>query len=174
MAQAPLDFRAILERLTSRFGEAVKGEDAHAGDPYVMTAPEQLLAVMTHLKQDGDLSMDFLQCLTGVDYPPEHIAVVYHLYSYLHRHNLVIRVMLDRKAPQVESVAGLWPVAEWHERECFDLLGVDFPGNRDLRRLLLPEDWEGHPLRKDYQEPDEIAGISTKRENPLDLLGEIK
>jgi len=174
MERTPLDFNEIVAHLSSRFGEILTKEDSQAGDPYILLPEEHLKMVSAFLLEDQALAMDFLQCLTGVDYPPDHIAVIYHFYSYRHRHAVVLRVMLDRKAPEMETVSDLWPVAEWHERECFDLLGVRFRGNRDLRRLLLPEDWEGHPLRKDYKEPAEIAGISTTRPNPLDLLGERK
>jgi NADH-quinone oxidoreductase subunit C len=93
--------------------------------------------------------------------------VVYHLFSYRHRHGIVLKVEADRAAPSVPSVEAVWKAANWMEREVFDLFGVEFPGHPDLRRVLLPDDWVGHPLRKDYQEAGGYHGISNVRESPL-------
>ena len=93
--------------------------------------------------------------------------VVYHLFSYTHRHALVLKVGVPRDNARLATVSTVWRAALWQEREIFDLLGVDFEGHPDLRRILLPEDWVGHPLRKDYVEPTEYHGISTKRESML-------
>ena len=82
----------------------------------------------------------------------------------------VLKVLLDRNKPEMDTVSTLWPTAEWLERECYDLLGVVFRGHRDLRRLLLPDDWVGYPLRKDYEEQPTYHGIPTIRPNPLELL----
>lgn len=95
-----------------------------------------------------------------------HVELVYHFSSLTHRHRLVVKTRLPRWADGVEgrlpsapSLTGLWPAAEWHEREVFDLSGVEFTGHPDLRRILCPEDWTGHPLRKDYAMPDKYHGI---------------
>ena len=93
--------------------------------------------------------------------------MVYHLYSYRHRHAFVLKVDAARDNPVVVTVANVWSHAEWQEREAFDLLGVTFEGHPDLRRLLMPEDWPGHPLRKDFVEPEEYHGIATSRESLL-------
>jgi NADH-quinone oxidoreductase subunit C len=115
--------------------------------------------------------MNFLECLTGVDLPAkDQIAVVYHLYSYEHRHRLVMKAFLPRQSPHIASLSAIWPVANWQERECYDLLGVVFDGHPDLRRILMPEDWQGYPLRKDYKEGADYHGIPTTRPNPLELL----
>ncbi len=95
------------------------------------------------------------------------IEVVYHLFSYRHRHAVVVKAAASRDAPTLPTVSTVWRAAIWQEREIFDLLGVVFTGHPDLRRILLPEDWVGHPLRKDYVEPTEYHGISTKRESLL-------
>jgi NADH-quinone oxidoreductase subunit C len=95
------------------------------------------------------------------------MEVVYHLFSYRHRHAVVLKVGVARDNPRLATVSTVWRAAIWQEREIFDLLGVDFVGHPDLRRILLPEDWVGHPLRKDYVEPTEYHGISTKRESML-------
>jgi NADH:ubiquinone oxidoreductase subunit C len=96
--------------------------------------------------------MDFLFCLTCIDWKT-HLMMVYHLTSTIHRHNIVVKAKLDREAPQIESVSAIWRTAEFHEREVFDLFGVHFNNHPDLRRLLLTDDWEGWPLRKDFEDP---------------------
>jgi NADH-quinone oxidoreductase subunit C len=113
--------------------------------------------------------MDSLMNLTAVDWPKRNqIDVIYHLFSYTHRHVFIVKAQLDRGAPAVPSVEGVWKAADWLEREQFDLLGVQFTGHPDLRRILLPDDWVGHPLRKDYKEGADYHHISTTRESPLD------
>ena len=98
-----------------------------------------------------------------------HLELLYHLCSTVHRHRLVLKIRLPRwqddrrgQLPETPSVAGVWRTAEWHEREVFDLMGVCFVGHGDLRRILCPEDWVGHPLRKDYEMPAEYHGISAR------------
>jgi NADH-quinone oxidoreductase subunit C len=133
--------------------------------------PADLVRVAEFLKTDPRFSIDSLECLTGIDHPDRaNIAVVYHLFSYALRHRIVMKVFLPREAPEVATLCRVWSVANWQERECYDLLGVVFTGHPDLRRILLPDDWEGHPLRKDYRERAEYHGIPTTRPNPLELL----
>jgi len=119
-------------------------------------------------RTDAALRFDCLSNLTGVDYPKEsHIQVVYHLFSYALRHSFVLKVNASRDDPRVATVSSVWSTADWQEREAFDLLGVHFEGHPDLRRILMPEDWPGHPLRKDFVEPQEYHGIPTSRESLL-------
>src|SRR4029079_19158049 len=87
------------------------------------------------------------------------MCCVYDLWSFEHRHMIAIKVFTPRDNPSVPSVADLWPAADWHEREAYDMFGIDFPGHSDLRRILCADDWEGFPLRKDYQFPREYHGI---------------
>ena len=130
--------------------------------------PAGIADACQYLKHDPDLAFDALGNLSGVDYPKENaIQVVYHLYSYRHRHSIVLKVNANRDGPVVQSVTRVWRAANWLEREVFDLLGVEFDGHPDLRRLLMPEDWPGHPLRKDFVEPEEYHGIRTSRESLL-------
>ena len=165
----------VFQRLTQRFGGDVVS-DFHADaakdkDPWFQVAPFEIESVCEYLKTEPDLAFDYLECLTGVDYPDaKKIAVVYHLYSYALRHRVVIKFFLDRDDPAMPTLVNVWSSANWQERECFDLLGVLFESHPDLRRLLLPDDWEGHPLRKDYEEKDEYHGIPTIRPNPIDLF----
>ena len=90
--------------------------------------------------------------------------MVYHLQSYTKGHLIVLKVDLPRDEPSITTLEGVWKVANWFEREAFDLFGINFEGHSDLRRIMLPEDWNGHPLRKDYLEQEEYDGISTQRE----------
>jgi NADH-quinone oxidoreductase subunit C len=163
-----MDTAAIHQRLKGRFGERVGDVDLTAKDPYILVEAAIIRDVCQWLRDDPEQRFDCLSCLSGVDYKDEgHIEVVYHLYSYPHRQLAVLKVRVPRDEPRVPSVEAVWRAADWHEREIYDLLGVDFTGHPDLRRLLLPEDWVGHPLRKDYVEPEEYHGISTRRESLL-------
>jgi NADH-quinone oxidoreductase subunit C len=176
-----MDVPSILERLQHRFGSAIAGVEPEAIDPWITVAAERLSDVGRYLRDEPDLRFNMLHCITAVDYfEPDpkkaakvdwqpHLELVYHLSSLVHRHRLVLKVMLPRwkedvpgQLPEVPSVASVWRTAEWHEREVFDLSGVRFLGHPDLRRILCPEDWEGHPLRKDYQVPLEYHGIRAR------------
>jgi NADH-quinone oxidoreductase subunit C len=106
------------------------------------------------LQADPATDMDYFDFCTCVDRPPEHLHLVYSLHSMTHQHRVQLKVVLDRNNPCVPTVSHLWRNADWNEREVFDLFGVFFPGHSDLRRLMMPEDWEGHPLRKDYAHPN--------------------
>jgi NADH-quinone oxidoreductase subunit C len=174
-----VDGSGIFEALVARFGDAVAGFQAAAGreakdgarDAFFKVKAERLLEVMQALRDDPALGFDFLQNLTAVDWMKDGLLqVVYHLYSYAHRHEIVVKVDLPRDRPRVPSVVGLWKNADWLEREQFDLLGVVFEGHPDLRRLMMPDDWVGHPMRKDYREASEYRGMPTSRPSPLDLL----
>ena len=101
-------------------------------------------------------NFNYLFCLTCVDWKT-HFTMVYHLTSTVHRHTIVVKAKVDRNNPVIDTVCDTWRTAEFHEREVFDLFGVRFTGHPDLRRLILPDDWEGYPLRKDYE--DEINMI---------------
>jgi NADH-quinone oxidoreductase subunit C len=166
---------AIFKRLTEKLGaEAVF--DFHADpskekDPWFQVAPWEIERVAEHMRTDPELAFDYLECITGVDYPDlKKIVVVYHIFSYGHRHRAVVKAFLDRDDPAMPTLVNVWSTANWQERECFDLLGVLFEGHPDLRRLLLPDDWEGFPLRKDYEEKEEYHGIPTIRPNPIELF----
>jgi NADH-quinone oxidoreductase subunit C len=128
--------------------------------------PAALVEVCEYFKGDAETAFDCLSNESGVDYK-DRIEVVYHLFSYQHRHQIVLKVKLPREDPQVPTLENVWKSANWMEREIYDLLGVNFTGHSDMRRLLMPEDWIGHPLRKDFVEPQEYHGISTVRESPI-------
>lgn len=165
--------------LRERFGPAVTAADPAALDPFVTVEPAELVAVCTFLRDDPRLRFDLLNDVSGVDYletdPKKaakagfdpHLEVVYHLSSFAHPgRRFALKVVLPRWAggvvgelPEAPSVAGVWRTADWQEREVYDLLGVRFAGHPDPRRILLADDWVGHPLRKDYEYPLEYHGI---------------
>jgi NADH-quinone oxidoreductase subunit C len=123
---------------------------------------EALVEACTFLRDDSRTYFDFLNCLSGIDSGPEsnRLGVVYHLSSIPHGHRIVLKVWTSRDGKNpIPSVAQIWRTAEWHEREAFDLVGIPFSGHPDLRRILMPDDWEGHPLRKDYENPESYHGI---------------
>ncbi len=152
--------------------------NTEATDPWIEVSADSILEVARFVKTDERLQFDHLNDLCGVDYleldPKKakkfdhdpHLEVVYHLYSYSLKHYLVLKVKLPRwkndeegKLPEVDSVSSIWAIADWHERETYDLMGIHFSNHPNLRRILCPEDWVGHGLRKDYSFPDEYHGI---------------
>jgi NADH-quinone oxidoreductase subunit C len=146
--------------LTDRFGPVILasfGQDKH---PRVHVDTGAWRGVAEFLRNDPALKMDWLANLTGLDYvADDQMAVVYDLGSFDHKHSFAVKVLMSRQNPHIVSVVDLWKTADWHEREAFDLLGIQFDGHPDLRRILLADDWVGHPLRKDYVYPREYHGI---------------
>ncbi|UCZ53015.1 NADH-quinone oxidoreductase subunit C [Bacillus shivajii] len=116
------------------------------------------LKLAKFLHDDSDLQFDFLSCITGVDYD-EHMEVVYNFYSTKLDQYLYVKVKTPREKPSVVSVESVWKTADYLERETYDLLGIDFPGHWNLKRILLEDDWEGHPLRKDYVTDKKALGL---------------
>ena len=148
---------AILAELQRRFGDALVEIDDHRDDHTAVVARDALLAVLAHCRDDAALAFDVLMDLTAVDYlkfpgreDGPRFEVVYHLYSITHNHRLRLKVRVDEDDASVPSVVALWPIANWLEREAWDMFGVRFEGHPDLRRLLMYEEFVGHPLRKDY------------------------
>jgi NADH-quinone oxidoreductase subunit C len=157
---------AIYQRVKERFGDRVLEISESKPDPFCVIDPAAIVEVAIALRDDPGTAMDCLSNESGVDYK-DRIEVVYHFFSYQLRHGAVLKVQLPRENPVVHTLEGVWKSANWMEREIFDLLGVSFEGHSDLRRILMPEDWPGHPLRKDFVEPLEYHGISTVRESPI-------
>ncbi len=160
----------IHDLLKGRFGDDVgpPSPPPSRGDAWLPVKRERLVEVCRFLKETAGLDFDFCEDLTAVDWPARNvIEVVIHLLSYKHKHALKLKVEADRADPVVPSLYPVWKTADWFEREVYDLFGVTFTGHPDLRRIMLPDDWVGHPLRKDYQEAGGWHGISNERENPL-------
>ncbi len=174
-----MDIQGIHAILVERFGAAVVGnEPFKAIDPWIQVSANSIVDVCTFLRDDPRLQFNHLNDLCGVDYlEPDpkkaakfghepHIEVVYHLSSLKLRHLLKVKVVVPRwrndvagQLPVVPSVSAVWGIANWHEREAYDLVGIDFEGHPNLRRILCPEDWVGHALRKDYDFPLEYHGV---------------
>jgi NADH-quinone oxidoreductase subunit C len=173
-----MTFAEIVAVLEEKSGGRIKDKKADAIDPFIVVEPGNLVEVCRFLRDDPRLKFELLNCISGVDYlEPDpkkapkagfdpHTEVVYHFQSFTHRHRFVLKLILPRwkdnkpgELPEVPSVSGIWQTADWHEREVYDLSGVWFTGHPDLRRILLSEDWVGHPLRKDYEFPLEYHGI---------------
>jgi NADH-quinone oxidoreductase subunit C len=159
----------IRNRLATKFADKI-GELAPAKmDPFLVVQPADLVDVCRFLKDDAELAFDCLMNLSAIDWPKKNeIGLVYHLWSYSKRHAFILKLSLPRETPEVASLEQVWKSADWLEREQYDLLGVVFKGHPDLRRITLPDDWVGHPLRKDYKEQGAWHNISTTRESPLD------
>jgi len=160
-----MDAKAIHERLAGKFADKVTGVNLEVASPFAVVAPDAIVEVAGFCKSDPALAFDNLMCLSAVDYPkeaPPRMEVVYHLLSYRHDHTFALKVHLPRENPTVPTLEGIWGVANWHEREAYDMFGIVFTGHSDPRRILLPDDWIGHPLRKDWQDPDFYNGMHVK------------
>jgi len=175
-----MTIQEIFQRLTDRFGDRITGSNFENLDPWIEVAVEAIADVARFVKTDPELLMDGLNNLSAADwFDPDpkkqsklgdpRLEVIYHLYSYHFRHSLILKVKLPRwhddvagQLPKIPTVSSVWSVADWHEREAFDLVGIEFVGHPDLRRILCSEDWQGHPLRKDYEFPVEYHGIRAR------------
>lgn len=122
----------------------------------VFVPNENFVQFMSSIRSNADFDMDYLFCLTCIDWK-DHFMMVYHLLSKTHRHEFVVKSKItDRNNPQIETVSHIWQTANFHEREVYDLFGVKFLNHPDLRRIFLDENWPGYPLRKDYVDENMI------------------
>jgi len=159
-----MDAKDIYAALEKQFPGKVSEFKGEVLEPYLSVDGASIVEVCRYLRDSASLNFAILSDLTALDWPKEEkIQVVYHLFSYSHNHQIVLKVDLSRANPKIATVEGVWKVANWFEREVYDLFGVIFEGHSDLRRIMLPEDWVGYPLRKDYVEEEEYDGISTQR-----------
>ena len=150
----------IHSALKKAFADAVQELSTEgAGDPFIVVAGDRVRDICKHLRDEADLAFDTLMCLSGIDFADGTLGVVYHLDSMQKKHKLTLKVRVPAEAPECQSVEAVWKTANWHEREAFDLFGIRFEGHPDLRRILLPDDWVGYPLRKDYQLPEYYRGM---------------
>lgn len=138
--------------LREAFPDAVRDTQEFRGELTVIVDGVRIVDICRHCRDTAGLEYNFLSDVTGIDYLPQEprFGVVYHLYSMLHNRSLRLKVLLSAENPIVPSVIPVYAAANWFEREIYDLLGIMFTDHPDLRRLLMPEDWDGHPLRKDY------------------------
>jgi NADH-quinone oxidoreductase subunit C len=179
---------AIYELLAGALGDGALGFTENALEPWAAVSPAKVADACRFLRGDPRLDFDQLMCLSGIDWDgldeagkgksvsilgysddgqPEQsdrvatgdFGVAYHLYSHALRHKFTLRVRVPRDVATVPTVSGVWSTAAWHEREAWDLLGITFAGHPDPRRMLMEEDWVGHPLRKDYVMPGLWNGV---------------
>jgi NADH-quinone oxidoreductase subunit C len=149
------DFGAgALRRLLDVFGDAVLATHADHGDATALVRSERVIDVLRFLRDDGECRFDMLADLTAVDHLGQgrkpRFEVVYHLYSFPRNQRVRVKAGVSEGACEIASAVSLWPAADWLEREVWDMYGIRFAGHPDLRRLLLYEEFQGHPLRKDY------------------------
>jgi len=162
-----MSFEEIKLLLTDKFGEdIIVGEETGGLQPALLIDPERIADVCLELRDNPKTYFDFLSCLSGVDYGVEagRFGVVYHLASIPYQMQLTLKVskVHDRDSdelPTFPSIAKVYLSADWHEREAYDMVGIFFEGHPDLRRILLPDDWDGFPLRKDYKTAEYYKGI---------------
>ena len=143
-------------KISEKFSDSIDGEP---NNDWIQLKPENWLKIAKWLKSDEELSFDSLQCNTGMDLGEGVLESRYNLHSMKHLHKVEIRIKVSAEKPDIPSVEQVWRVADWFERETYDMFGINFIGHRDLRRILLPDDWEGWPLRKDYEEQETYHGI---------------
>ncbi len=176
-----MNFQEISKKLASTYPqiafEVIEGakhpvSQLQTGDASIFVPAESLIEVCKKLKSLDEFAFDCLSNLTAVDQRgpnKDRFEVVYSLFSYKHNHSVTLKVSLPREdTAHVESLEGVWPAATWMEREVYDLFGIRFDHHSDMRRIMLPEDWIGHPLRKDYKEEQDYHGISTTRASMLE------
>ncbi len=149
----------MIEQIKSKFPEAVQDTIEYRGETTLVVRPEALIEVATFLRDEPSLGFDLLSDVSAVDHYPAQprFALNYHLYALESARSLRLKVWLDGETPSIASITGVYPGANWHEREVYDLMGIRFEGHPDLRRIFMPEDFLGYPLRKDaaqfYEEP---------------------
>lgn len=162
-----MSFAEIRLLLVEKFGESiVAGEETTGMQPALLIDPDRIADVCLELRDNPKTYFDFLSCLSGVDYGVEagSFGVVYHLASIPYQTQLTLKVSKQNnrnleELPSFPTVSSVYRTADWHEREAFDMMGIYFEGHPDLRRILMPDDWEGYPLRKDYKNAEYYKGI---------------
>jgi len=165
-----MTFPELRNLLTAHFGpELILAEETAGLQPHLLVPTERIAGVCQFLHEHERTYFDLLECLTSLDNGVEAgtMEIAYNLYSIPYEHHLTLKIRFPRlseagELPTVPTVSTVWRTADWHEREAYDLMGIRFSGHPDLRRLFLPEDWQGHPLRKDYTEQERYHGVVVK------------
>ncbi|MBE77448.1 MAG: hypothetical protein CMG41_06905 [Candidatus Marinimicrobia bacterium] len=152
-----LNFTQILcQKIAEKFPDSIDGEQ---NKDWIQLKSNDWFEIANWLKINKELFFDSLQCNTGMDLGEGVLESRYNLHSMKHLHKVEIRIKVNTDIPDIPSVEKIWRVADWFERETYDMFGINFVGHRDLRRILLPDDWQGWPLRKDYEEQETYHGI---------------
>ena len=149
----------IFDRLKNTFGDAIIDAKLDVVQPWIRIAPDKTKLICSFLHDENGMQFDYLSSLSGVDYNNGTYGVVYHLMSIVLKQKIVLKTHCSKDSMHVQSVSEIWGTANWHEREAFDLFGILFDEHPDLRRILLPDDWDGHPLRKDYKVQEFYHGM---------------
>lgn len=164
----------IIEKVKSSLGEDIQEAGVMLGDAVIHVAPEALPRAAKFLREDSDLCFDYLSQITGVDYLEQEreprFEAVYELHSIDKNHSIRIRVGLPEDEPSVPTVSDIWKGALFPEMELFDMFGFDVPGHPNLKRLIMPDDWEGHPLRKDFPLMTEEVAFSHNKDFKSELV----
>jgi len=157
-----MNFKNISDLLVKNHNEHITLDEENE---VIFVTNDSWLEIAKNLKEDKDLTFDYLSCVTGYDKGVnEKLGVAYNFYSTSKKHSLEIRIEVERDNANIPSIEKIWRIADWMEREVFDLYGIEFKDHWDLRRILLPADWEGFPLRKDYKEPDYYNGMPVPKD----------
>lgn len=162
------DDKSLSESLNGKIGKMVKEKFPGSllnenTETHIQLAPDHWFEIATLLKSEPTLSFDSLQCQTGIDIGENTLEARYNLHSIEHNHYTEIRISVSMDKPIIPSVEKIWRIADWFERETYDMLGIQFSDHRDLRRILLPDDWEGWPLRKNYEVQETYHGIAVPK-----------
>ena len=167
-----ITFQEITDIVTSQFPEYAISPDTKNLQPALMVPAQGIAAICRFLHEDERCYFDYLACITAIDHgvAADTMELIYNLTSIPYGSDLALKTVFARNTaegtlPSVPTVSHIWRTADWHEREAFDLMGITFDGHPDLRRILLPEDWEGHPLRKDYNAQERYHGIYVRYED---------
>ncbi len=164
----------LVEKAKADLGDALSSAEVVLGDAVLRTVPDQLRKVAEYLKNDPSMECNYLSQITGVDYLEEdrdpRFESVYEIHSLTKNHTVRVCVGIDEDEPSVPSVSDLWGGALFPERELFDMFGFDVPGHPNLKRLIMPEGWEGHPLKKDYPLVWEDIAFSHNAEHKSELV----
>ncbi len=165
-----------VEKLKEAFGGDIIQVTECAGQVAVIVRRDRIVDILRFLHDDGELLFDHLADLTAVDWSGKktpRFEVVYNLFSIRYKRYLRIKAQVPEEDPRIDSVTCIWKTANWLERECYDMFGIIFEGHPDLRRLIMPEDWQGHPLRKDYplflEEDQEWPGYQEVKKKAREL-----
>jgi len=161
----------IYTRLTEQFHESLFEKSDEPFNEFITVQADAWFDIAKYLKNDPELYFDSLMCMSGVDFGPKDdtMEVAYDFHSMRHLHKITTKITGPREDFHIPSVESVWRIADWHEREIYDLFGIIFDGHRNLKRLLLPDDWEGHPLRKDYEVQEYYHGIRVPKIKPKKL-----
>jgi NADH-quinone oxidoreductase subunit C len=154
----------ILDRLKTKFADSISDASEFRGELTVVLPKERIVEVCRFLKEDDELRFNLLADLCGIDMytPTKRFGIIYNVYSFTNKFRMRLKTFTEADNPKVPTVTGIWGTANWHERETFDMFGIIFEGHPDLRRMYMPDEFEYHPLRKDFP----LMGIRGSLELP--------